>query len=136
MNLANKQINWLRAGIEFPTMEFNVDNNELLFNNVPLMDIIKEHGTPLKINYLPKIGEHIENANMFFRNAFKRHNYKGSYTYCYCTKSSHFSFVLEEALKHNIHLETSSSFDIPIIRELYRRGKVINCHGIPNTSAN
>jgi len=105
-------------------MEFNVDNNELLFNNVPLMEIIKEHGTPLKLNYLPKIGEHIENANMFFKNAFKRHNYKGSYTYCYCTKSSHFSFVLEEALKHNVHLETSSSFDIPIIRELYRRGKV------------
>ncbi len=61
---------------------------------------------------------------MFFRNAFKRHNYKGAYTYCYCTKSSHFSFVLEEALKHNNHIETSSAFDIPIIRELYRRGKV------------
>lgn len=117
-------IDLIQQTFEFPTMEFNVDNNELLFNNVPLMDIIKEHGTPLKLNYLPKIGEHIENANMFFRNSFKRHNYKGSYTYCYCTKSSHFSFVLEEALKHNIHLETSSSFDIPIIRELYRRGKV------------
>ena len=117
-------IDLIQQTFEFPTMEFNVDNNELLFNNVPLMDIIKEHGTPLKLNYLPKIGEHIENANMFFRNAFKRHNYKGSYTYCYCTKSSHFSFVLEEALKHNVHLETSSSFDIPIIRELYRRGKL------------
>ena len=118
-------IDLIQQTFEFPTMEFHVnEDNELLFNNVPLMDIIKEHGTPLKINYLPKIGEHIENARMFFRNSIKRFNYKGSYTYCYCTKSSHFSFILEEALKHNIHLETSSSFDIPIIRELYRRGKV------------
>jgi len=118
-------IDLIQQTFEFPTMEFHVnDGNELLFNNVPLMDIIKEHGTPLKLNYLPKIGEHIENARMFFRNSMKRFNYKGSYTYCYCTKSSHFSFILEEALKHNIHLETSSSFDVPIIRELYRRGRV------------
>ena len=66
-------IDLIQQTFEFPTMEFHVnEDNELLFNNVPLMDIIKEHGTPLKINYLPKIGEHIENAKMFFRNAFKR----------------------------------------------------------------
>jgi len=117
-------IDLIQQSFEFPTMEFNVESNELMFNNVPLMDIINEHGTPLKLTYLPKIGEHIENARMFFRNAFKRHNYKGTYTYCYCTKSSHFRFVLEEALKHNIHIETSSSYDIPIIRELYRTGHI------------
>jgi len=117
-------IDLIQQSFEFPTMEFNVEDNNLLFNNVSLMDVIRQHGTPLKLTYLPKIGEHIENARMFFRNAFKRHNYKGTYTYCYCTKSSHFSFVLEEALRHNSHLETSSSFDIPIIRELYRRGYV------------
>lgn len=117
-------IDLIQQSFEFPTMEFNVEYNQLMFNNVPLMDIINEHGTPLKLTYLPKIGEHIENARMFFRNAFKRHNYKGTYTYCYCTKSSHFRFVLEEALKHNIHIETSSSYDIPIIRELYRTGHV------------
>ncbi|GAA4410980.1 decarboxylase [Nibrella viscosa] len=119
---------------EFPTLEFHVENNELLFNNVPLMDIIKQYGTPLKLTYLPKITEHIEHARLLFKNAIKRYNYKGTYTYCYCTKSSHFRFVLEEALKNNIHLETSSAFDIPIIRELYKLGKVnqstyIICNG-------
>lgn len=119
---------------EFPTMEFNVQENELQFNNVPLMDIIKEYGTPLKITYLPKIGEHITNAKSYFKNAFKRHNYKGNYTYCYCTKSSHFSFILEEALKHNIHIETSSAYDIPILRNLFAQGKIkkstfILCNG-------
>lgn len=109
---------------EFPTLEFNVENNSLLFNNVPLMDIVQQYGTPLKITYLPKIGEHIGQAKTLFKNAMKRYNYKGSYTYCYCTKSSHFRFVLEEALKNNVHLETSSAYDIPIIRELFKEGKI------------
>src|SRR5690606_11939942 len=70
----------------------------------------------------------------YFSNAIKKHNYAGSYTYCYCTKSSHFKFILEEALKNDIHIETSSSFDIPIIRKLYEEGKVskdmfIICNG-------
>lgn len=121
--------------IEFPTREFNInEDSELLFNNVPLMEIIKQYGTPLKITYLPKIGEHIENAKLLFRNAIKKYNYKGNYTYCYCTKSSHFSFIIEEIIKHNVHLETSSAFDIPIIRSLYEKGKIskstfILCNG-------
>ena len=121
--------------IIFPTQEFNIDeNNELMFNNVPLIEIIKEYGTPLKITYLPKIGEHIENAKRLFKKAIAKYNYKGNYTYCYCTKSSHFRFVVEEVLSHNVHLETSSAFDIPIIRNLYEEGKIskstyILCNG-------
>ena len=118
----------------FPTEEFKVENNELIFNDVPLMDIIKEHGTPLKISYLPKISKNIQQAKKFFAKAFEKHNYQGNYTYCYCTKSSHFSFVVEEALKNGIHLETSSTFDMPIIKKLYERGKIdkdtlIVCNG-------
>ncbi len=73
------------------------------------MDIIREYGTPMKITYLPKISEHIQNAKRIFNGAIKKFKYKGSYTYCYCTKSSHFQFVVEEALKNGIHLETSSA---------------------------
>ncbi|WP_017731772.1 type III PLP-dependent enzyme domain-containing protein [Nafulsella turpanensis] len=118
----------------FPTEEFKVENNELIFNGVPLMDIIKEYGTPLKITYLPKISKNIQQAKKLFSKAFEKHDYKGNYTYCYCTKSSHFSFVLEEALKNDIHLETSSTFDMPIIKKLYERGKIskdtlIVCNG-------
>src|SRR5690606_6407887 len=110
------------------------EKNNLLFNNVPLMDIIKRYGTPLKLTYLPKITEHIENSRLMFKNAIKKYNYKGTYTYCYCTKSSHFKFVLEEALKSGIHLETSSAFDMPIIQALYEEGKIsknsyIICNG-------
>jgi arginine decarboxylase len=98
------------------------------------MDVIREYGTPMRISYLPKISTNIRQAKDLFAKAFSKHGYKGSYTYCYCTKSSHFSFVVEEALKNDIHLETSSTFDMPIIRSLYERGKIskdtiIVCNG-------
>jgi arginine decarboxylase len=69
-----------------------------------------------------------------FQSAFDVCDYKGSYTYCYCTKSSHFSFVLREALRNDIHVETSSAFDIPLIRKLHKEGRLekdrfIVCNG-------
>jgi arginine decarboxylase len=120
---------------EFPQKEFKVREHELLFNDVPLMDIIREYGTPLKLTYLPRISENIRYIQATFNNALEKFKYKGKYTYCYCTKSSHFSFVLEEALKNeDVHIETSSSFDIPIVRALYDKGKItkqtyIICNG-------
>ena len=119
---------------EFPQKEFKVWENELHFNDVPLMDIVNEYGTPLKLTYLPRISENIRFVKATFNNAIEKFKYKGNYTYCYCTKSSHFSFVLEEALKNDVHLETSSGFDIPIIRSLHEQGKIsketfILCNG-------
>lgn len=108
----------------FPTPEFKVENDELIFNDVPVMDIIREYGTPLKMTYLPKISQNIQKAKTWFANAIAKHSYPATYTYCYCTKSSHFSFVMLEALKNDIHIETSSAYDIPIVKEMYRRGKI------------
>ena len=110
---------------EFPQKEFKVRDHELLFNDVPLMDIIKEYGTPLKLTYLPRISENIRFVQATFKSAMERFKYNGKYTYCYCTKSSHFSFIMEEALKNeDVHIETSSAFDIPIVRSLHEKGKI------------
>ncbi len=119
---------------DFPTEEFKVVKNELYFHDIPLMEIIKEHGTPLKLTYLPKIGHNIKKARKMFKNAMKKHKYNGEYMYCYCTKSSHFSFVVEEALDNNVHIETSSAYDLEIIRKLQEKGKIdkdiyIICNG-------
>ncbi|MFT4736019.1 MAG: arginine decarboxylase [Cyclobacteriaceae bacterium] len=118
----------------FPTKEFNVDNNELHFHQVNLMEIIKTYGTPLKLTYLPRISHNIQYAKKIFGDAINKANYQGTYTYCYCTKSSHFQFILEEALKNDIHIETSSAFDIPIVRNLFDTGLItkknfIICNG-------
>ena len=119
---------------EFPQPEFEVIENELYFHKVPLMDIIKQYGTPLRITYLPKISQQIQKAKRLFNVAMAKVDYKGDYHYCYRTKSSHFSFVLEEVLKNEVHIETSSAFDMPIIEDLYKRGLVkkenyIICNG-------
>ncbi len=119
---------------EFPQEEFKVENDHLKFHDVPLMDIIREYGTPLKFTYLPKIGQNIDNARRLFTNAMKKHNYPSDYVYCYCTKSSHFSFVMEEVLAHGAHIETSSAYDLEIVRHLQLQDKInkqimIICNG-------
>ncbi|MEO8761819.1 MAG: arginine decarboxylase, partial [Bacteroidia bacterium] len=73
---------------DFPQEGFEVTDNELSFNDIPLMDIIKQYGTPLKITYLPKIGSQIQKAKKLFNVAMAKVDYKGKYFYCYCTKSS------------------------------------------------
>lgn len=120
----NQYIDLISQTFDFPQAEFRVDEGELYFHNIRLMDIIKQYGTPLKISYLPKISSQIQKAKRIFNVAIAKADYKGTYTYCYCTKSSHFSFVMQEALKNDIHIETSSSYDIPIIKELYAEGLV------------
>ena len=122
--MENKYRDLIEQTFDFPQEGFDVIDDELHFYDIPLMDIIKKYGTPLKISYLPKISAQIQKAKKLFNVAMARADYKGKYTYCYCTKSSHFSFVLEEALKNDIHLETSSAFDIPLVKSLYNSGKI------------
>jgi arginine decarboxylase len=108
----------------FPQEEFKLVDNDLQFHDIDLMELIGKYGTPLKYTYLPKISENINRAKTWFNNAIEKHNYKGSYNYCYCTKSSHFKHILNEALKNDIHLETSSAFDINIVESLKASGKI------------
>jgi arginine decarboxylase len=129
-----RYIDLIEQTFDLPTEDFKVDQQGLYFHDVPLMDVIKEFGTPLKLTYLPKISENIQRAKQMFNAAIEKHNYQGNYQYCYCTKSSHFEFVLREALKNDIHLETSSTYDIEIIRKLHQQGKIdkdirIVCNG-------
>ncbi len=132
--MKNRYIDLIQQSYDFPQEGFEVVDDCLHFNGINLMDVIKQYGTPLKITYLPKISSQIQKAKRLFKVAMAKVDYKGSYYYCYCTKSSHFNFVMEEALKNDIHLETSSAFDIPIIRALYKEGKInkdvyILCNG-------
>jgi arginine decarboxylase len=119
---------------DFPQKEFKVENNSLQFNNLPLMEIIEKYGTPLRITYLPKIGQQIQRARRLFNSSIANQDYKGNYYYCYCSKSSHFSFIIEEALKSKVFMETSSGFDFEIIKRLEEKKKItkditIICNG-------
>lgn len=128
--MKNKYSDLIEQTFHFPQEGFRVSENELYFNDIPLMDIIKQYGTPLKITYLPKISSQIQKAKKIFKVAMAKADYKGTYTYCYCTKSSHFNFILEEVLGNDIHLETSSAYDIPIVKELFKKEKITRDHYI------
>ena len=80
MGYMNQYIDLIKQTFDFPTKEFSVEQNELHFNGVNLMEIINTYGTPLKLSYLPKISENIQNAKTFFNNAIQAHDYKGKYT--------------------------------------------------------
>ncbi|MCP4121207.1 MAG: arginine decarboxylase [Bacteroidetes bacterium] len=122
--MRNRYIDLIRQTYDFPQKGFEVQENYLSFYDIDLMELIKEHGTPLKITYLPRIGNSIRQARNWFNEAIEEHGYHGKYHYCYCTKSSHFSFIMDEVIKAGSHLETSSSFDIDIIRNLQEKGKI------------
>ena len=124
--MKTKYIDLIDQTYYFPQEEFSLQGDKLNFHDINLSELIEEHGTPLKFTYLPKISENIQKAKQWFNEAFEKHHYKGSYNYCYCTKSSHFKHVVDEALKNDIHLETSSTFDINIVENLKRDGKINN----------
>lgn len=117
-----RYLDLIEQSFYFPQEEFTLHDGNLQFHGIDLMKLIEEHGTPLKITYLPKISENIQKTKNWFSNAKKKLGYKGKYYYCYCTKSSHFHHVLEEALKNDIHIETSSAYDINIVESLLEEG--------------
>lgn len=130
-----KYIDLINQTFDFPQEEFTVDaKKNLHFHDIDTMKLVEEYGTPLKFTYLPKISENIQKAKGWFKETMRKHKYKGKYNYCYCTKSSHFKHVLDEALKNDIHIETSSAFDIDILEKLKLEGKIsdktyILCNG-------
>jgi arginine decarboxylase len=132
--MRTKYIDLIDQTFDFPQNEFNLREDRLFFHGIDLMRLINEYGTPLKFNYLPQVSNNIQRAKGWFREAINNLGYAGNYYYSYCTKSNHFSFVLDEVLKNEVHLETSSAFDIDIIKNLYQSGKIkdgqfIICNG-------
>ncbi len=120
----SKYTDLIEQTFDFPQEEFHTENNNLFFHNIDLAKLVEQYGTPLKFTYLPKISENINKAQNWFQSSIKKHNYKGDYFYSYCTKSSHFKFILDEALKNDIHIETSSAFDLDIVKNLKADGKI------------
>ena len=108
----------------FPQTEFKLNKDNLQFHNIDLMKLVEQYGTPLKFTYLPQISENINKAKAWFRKSMEKNKYEAKYYYCYCTKSSHFEYIMNEAFKNNIHVETSSAFDINIVENLLENGKI------------
>src|SRR6185312_12390778 len=91
-SMTNSYMDLVQQTFNFPQEGFEVKNEYLQYSGVDLKALIDKYGTPLKLTFLPKIKMQIQKAKTMFAAAFKKHKYEGKYFYCYCTKSSHFSF--------------------------------------------
>ena len=60
--MKTKYLDLVEQTFDFPTDEFKVIENELYWNDINMMDIIEQYGTPLRITYLPTISKKIQNA--------------------------------------------------------------------------
>ncbi|CAG5081669.1 arginine decarboxylase [Parvicella tangerina] len=122
--MKNTYFNLIDQSYYFPQDGFDLNDDYLMFNGISLKYLIEKYGTPFRLMYLPKIGDQIKKARNLFNRAIKANNYQGSYNYCYVTKCSHFHHVVSAALKQKVNLETSSAFDIDLIRRLHKKGEL------------
>ncbi len=120
--MKNSYFDLIDQSYYFPQEGFDLKEGYLSFHGISLKYLIEKYGTPFKLIYLPRIAAQIKKARNLFNRAIRKHSYNGKYHYCYCTKCCHFSHVVKTALKENVHLETSSSFDIDLIFRLYKEG--------------
>ncbi|MFV0289281.1 MAG: arginine decarboxylase [Mangrovibacterium sp.] len=122
--MKNKYFDLIDQSYYFPQDGFDLKNGNLTFHGTSLTYLIEKYGTPFRFIYLPKIGDQIKKAKNLFNRALKNNAYMGTYNYCFCTKCNHFYHVVNEAVKHDIDLETSSSFDIDLVLHLFKKGKI------------
>ncbi|MFA8436222.1 MAG: arginine decarboxylase [Marinifilaceae bacterium] len=122
--MKNTYFNLVEQSYYFPQEGFDLRDRYLTFHGISIKYLIEKYGTPFNLIYLPKIGDQIKKARNLFNRAIRNNSYSGAYNFCYCTKCNHFHHVISEALKHNVNLETSSSFDIDLILYLYKQGKI------------
>ncbi|GAB5537910.1 MAG: decarboxylase [Salibacteraceae bacterium] len=117
----------------FPQEGFDLKNGYLTFYGLSLQYLIEKHGTPFRLMYLPRIEDQIKKVKNLFARAIKKHGYKGSYNYCYCTKCNHFAPIVKTALKQGVHIETSSSYDIDLIIQLMKEKELDNTIKVVHT---
>ena len=122
--MKNSYHNLVNQSHTFPVMGFALKDGNLTFHNIDIGELIKKYGTPFRLVYLPKIGAQIEQAKHLFNKAIENLDYRGKYQYAYCTKCNHLYPIVATALKHQVHLETSSSYDIDLIINLLEKGEI------------
>src|SRR6056300_801826 len=75
--MKNRYVDLIEQTFDFPQEEFYVEEDQLHWHDIPLMELIKQYGTPLKVTYLPKISENIQRAKRMFNVAMAKVDYQG-----------------------------------------------------------
>ena len=81
--MKNKYIDLVEQTFDWPAEEFELTENvTLAWNDLDLMPIVKQYGTPLRMTYLPKIDENIQRARRMFHVAMAKVDYDANYHCC------------------------------------------------------
>ena len=52
--MKTRYIDLIEQTFDFPRDEFKLDDDKLVWNDLPLTELLEKHGTPLRISYLPE----------------------------------------------------------------------------------
>jgi|GEM_PF-48072 len=115
----------------------HIKDNVLHYRDLNLLDLAKKYKAPLEIAYTPMISERIKSLKELFANKIAKYGYGAKYNYAYATKANYYSEVVLTALKDVDMLETSSAYDIDIMVELAKQGRIkkgytVICNGFKN----
>jgi len=100
----------------------SVKGDNLYYKNINLMSLANKYSTPLEVAYTDMINEKVMSLKKIYRDAIKKYNYPGKFHYAYATKANYYSEVVSTAMNHIDYIETSSSYDLDIIKNLFDRG--------------
>ena len=115
----------------------SVKDNVLYYKDINLIKLVEKYKAPLEIAYTPMITEKVKTMKAWFADKIAKHQYQGKYNYAYATKANYYSEVVLTALGDVDMLETSSAYDIDIIKSLVKNGYLkpgftVLCNGFKN----
>ncbi len=101
-----------------------IRDGRLYFRELDLLDLVRGHGTPLEVAYLPLIHERVRAIIDAFARARTDTGYRGEFVYAYASKANTAEEVVRSALEAGAHYEASSAFDMDIVRLMWRAGRL------------
>jgi len=104
----------------------SVKKGFLYYKEIKLMSLVEKFKTPLEVAYTDMINEKVSSLKKIFSTAIKKNNYGSKYIYAYATKANYYSEAVTTALNYADAIETSSSYDLDIVENLYKRKIITN----------
>ncbi|HEX2911262.1 MAG TPA: arginine decarboxylase [Chloroflexia bacterium] len=106
------------------TDTLHLENNRLYCQDLDLLHVSQNWGSPLEIGFTPLVTRQIKNMYGYFARAFARKGYAGKFTYAYASKAAQYEDLIRTALQAGAHYETSSPMDLQMARLHWKAGNL------------
>ncbi len=106
------------------TDSLHLKNNRLYCQDLDLLQVSQEWGSPLEIGFTPLVTRQVHNMYDYFARAFARLGYGGRFAYAYASKAAQYEDLIRTALQAGAHYETSSPMDLQMARLHWKAGNL------------